>query len=173
MNFTSAFRPPKNKICTGCKKEKPLKEYYLNSESRDGRHSKCRDCLRTIEDQKKTNRKEKAKTFFDAKYFTLFFLLSTSTAFSQVADTTAPLREYDWSVPTGYTVPVRADFLPKPDTSRAIILVTLSPNGIAHARMGFIVREPGRPVVYLDCRKRALKWPQVGWDWREVNPNNK
>jgi hypothetical protein len=54
----------------------------------------------------------------------------------------------------------------QPDTARAIILVTLSPSGIAHARMGYVVTEQGKRPVYLDCRKRALKWPMVGWDWR-------
>lgn len=61
----------------------------------------------------------------------------------------------------------------KPDTLRAICLVTLFPNGIAHARMGFVVIEQGKSVVYLDCRKRALKLPQVGWGYEVVNPNEK
>lgn len=60
-----------------------------------------------------------------------------------------------------------------PDTLRAIVLVTLSPNGIAHARMGFVVIEQGKRPVYLDCQKRALKLPMVGWDWREVGVNEK
>lgn len=60
---------------------------------------------------------------------------------------------------------------PKPDTLRAIVLVTLSPNGIAHSRMGFVVIEQGKRPVYLDCRKKALKLPHVGWDCRIVNPN--
>lgn len=91
---------------------------------------------------------------------TLFLLLATSAAFSQ--DTVRhriDLKAQGWIVNT------------TPDTIRAILLVTLAPNGIAHARMGFVVRQPGKPVVYLDCRKRALKRPQVGWDWREVKTN--
>lgn len=64
------------------------------------------------------------------------------------------------------------DLYPKPDTLRAIILVTLSPNGIAHARMGYVVIAEGKEVEYLDCRKKALKLPQVGWGYRVVNPNN-
>lgn len=60
----------------------------------------------------------------------------------------------------------------KPDTLRAICLVTLFPNGIAHARMGFVVIEQGKEVRYLDCRKRALKLPQVGWGYRLINPND-
>lgn len=60
-----------------------------------------------------------------------------------------------------------------PDTLRAICLVTLSPNGIAHARMGFVVISQGKRPVYLDCNKRALKLPMVGWDFREVNTNYK
>lgn len=61
--------------------------------------------------------------------------------------------------------------LTKPDTLRAICLVTLFPNGIAHARMGFVVIEQGKRPVYLDCRKKALKIPQVGWGYEVVNPN--
>lgn len=106
--------------------------------------------------------------------------ISPNAIFSQVADSTIPLREYNWST----TKPTSDQFfdpglygfkvsMPAPDTSRAIILVTLSPNGIAHARMGWVVIQPGKPVIYLDCRKRALKWPQVGWDWREVGGKEK
>lgn len=61
----------------------------------------------------------------------------------------------------------------KPDTLRAICLVTLFQNGIAHARMGYVVICEGKEVVYLDCRKRALRLPQVGWGYRVVNLNNK
>jgi len=61
----------------------------------------------------------------------------------------------------------------KPDTLRAICLVTLHENGIAVARKGFVVIAQGKRPVYLDCRKRALKMPQVGWDFREVNVNYK
>lgn len=46
---------------------------------------------------------------------------------------------------------------PAPDTIRAIILVTMCPNCLAHARMGFVVIEQGKRPVYLDCRKQALK----------------
>lgn len=60
-----------------------------------------------------------------------------------------------------------------PDTLRAICLVTLFPNGIAHARMGYVVICEGKEVVYLDCRKNALKLPQVGWGYRVVNPNER
>lgn len=62
-----------------------------------------------------------------------------------------------------------------PDTLRAILLVTMGyrQQGIAHARMGYVVVEQGKHPVYLDCRKRALKWPQVGWDFREVDLNYK
>jgi hypothetical protein len=68
------------------------------------------------------------------------------------------------------TVPAKRD-VTQPDTLRAIILVTLSPNGIAHARMGYVVVEQGKRPVYLDCRKRALKLPQVGWGWEKVGKN--
>jgi hypothetical protein len=61
----------------------------------------------------------------------------------------------------------------KPDTLRAIVLVTLSPNGIAHSRMGFVVISDGKRPVYLDCNKKALKLPMVGWGWELINPNYK
>lgn len=197
--LTDQFRPPATKVCTGCKKDKPLKDFYLNGESRDGRHSKCGDCLRAIEQQKKTQRKEKAKTFFDARFFTLFLLLATSlSAFSQESqyaicyhNTLAckcgsgevvakdVVKNDTIEVGTGVYMIRHKDSLvglyrlPTPDTLRAIILVTLSPNGIAHAKMGYVVIERGKRPIYLDCRKRALKWPQVGWDFREVDKNYK
>lgn len=60
-----------------------------------------------------------------------------------------------------------------PDTLRAIVLVTLFPNGIAHARMGFVVIAQGKRPVYLDCNKKALKLPMVGWGYELINPNEK
>lgn len=106
------------------------------------------------------------------KHLILFFLFSGSLySFSQeqsghLLDTKTdaiiqlPGGSYIWPAP-------------KPDTLRAICLVTLFPNGPAHARMGYVVIEHGKRPVYLDCRKRALKLPQVGWGYIEVNPNNK
>lgn len=61
----------------------------------------------------------------------------------------------------------------KPDTLRAIVLVTLFQNGPAHARMGYVVIQDGRKPVYLDCNKKALKLPQVGWGWEVVDSNYK
>lgn len=61
----------------------------------------------------------------------------------------------------------------KPDTLRAICMVALFQNGLAHARMGYVVIQQGKRPVYLDCRKRALKLPQVGWGYEIVNPNYK
>lgn len=105
--------------------------------------------------------------------------INPNAIFSQASDTTQPLRQFDrsaWVIssqgsPTTGHATISMDVI-KPDTLRAIILVTLFPNGIAHARMGFVVIEQGKRPVYLDCRKKALKLPQVGWGW-EVNPNYK
>lgn len=60
--------------------------------------------------------------------------------------------------------------MPAPDTLRAVMLVTLSHryHGIAHARMGFVVVQPGRKTIYLDCRKRPLKYPAMGWGYEVV-----
>lgn len=117
------------------------------------------------------------------KRLILIWLFSASlTAFSQNIDSTTKLRQFNRpDNPTnsdfgGYTTGraiSMSDFIIKPDTLRASILVTLSPNGIAHARMGFVVVQQGKRPVYLDCRKRALKLPQVGWGYVEVNPNLK
>lgn len=97
------------------------------------------------------------------KLLLLLFLFSTSlTAFSQD------------------TVPARIDLKAQgwivnatPDTLRAIILVTMCPNCLAHARMGFVVIEQGKRPVYLDCNKKALKLPQVGWGYELIDPNYK
>lgn len=64
MNLTDKFRPPKTKICNTCKIEKPLKAYPQQTESKDGRHNKCRDCLKAVEKQKKAELAEYAKNFF-------------------------------------------------------------------------------------------------------------
>lgn len=63
----------------------------------------------------------------------------------------------------------------KPDTIRAILLVTLGyrQQGIAHARMGFVVISDGKRPVYLDCQKKALKLPMVGWNYQVIDPNYK
>lgn len=60
-----------------------------------------------------------------------------------------------------------------PDTLRALILATMCKRCAAEAIPGFVVIAPGKRPVYLDCRKRALKWPQVGWRYELVNPNYK
>lgn len=111
--------------------------------------------------------------------FLLMFFSGSLDSFSQVKDTTQPLRQFDgskWGEVTTAATGVKFQTgtvewrLPvtTPDTLRAIILVTLSPNGIAHARMGYVVIAEGKEIVYLDCRKRALKMPQVGWGYRVV-----
>jgi hypothetical protein len=117
------------------------------------------------------------------KHLFLFFLFSGSLdSFSQVADTTQSLMQFvdnirglpvtskslgSMNIQAG-TVEWRLPVI-TPDTLRAICLVTLSPNGLAHARPGFVVISEGKRPVYLDCNKRALKLPQVGWGFKEVN----
>lgn len=61
----------------------------------------------------------------------------------------------------------------KPDTLRAIILVTMCRRCAAEPMPGYVVIEQGKRPVYLDCRKRALKGKQMGWDFREVDVNYK
>lgn len=82
--LTDKFRPPKTKVCRLCKQDKPVKEFARNIRGRSGYANECRTCNREQENKKTEQQKENAKTFFDAKYFTLFLLLSVSlTAFSQ------------------------------------------------------------------------------------------
>lgn len=61
MTYTAPFRPPKTKICNACKIEKPLKDFHKNPESRDGRHNKCKDCYKEVEDKKKAELAEYGK----------------------------------------------------------------------------------------------------------------
>ncbi|HEX6427987.1 MAG TPA: hypothetical protein VF008_09895 [Niastella sp.] len=192
VGLTDKFRPPATKVCRLCEKEKPIKEFSLNIKGRNGYSNECRGCKKEHEDQKQLQRKERAKTFFDAKFFMLLLLSTSLTAFSQVSqhavcyhnspacrcsngkitdkaptsDTTKDL----WLIDGKYVWKVKEV---TPDTLRAICLVTLFPNGVAHSRMGFVVIEQGKRPVYLDCRKRALKLPQVGWDFREAGGTNK
>lgn len=101
------------------------------------------------------------------KYLLLFFLFSGSLdSFSQEVKT----LEYP---PKPVVIDRYKIVPPGPDTIRAIVLVTLSPNGIAHARMGFVVISEGKRPVYLDCQKKALKLPQVGWGYEVVGVNEK
>lgn len=96
-------------------------------------------------------------------HLTLLLLALISFAgFGQTADTSLPLREFDKSK-WGYAHA-------KPDTLRALILVTLSTTrqGIAHARVGYVVLG-GEKVIYLDCRKRPLKLPAKGWGYEVIN----
>lgn len=177
--LTDKFRPPATKVCRLCNQELPIKDFARNVRGRSGYANECRACNWKHEHQKIEEQKEKAKTFFDAKFFTLALLLTTSTAFSQSipVEKMAPNTYQFIKGMNGDGDTLRYNIVIKstitPDTSRAILLVTLSPNGIAHARMGYVVIEQGKPPVYLDCRKQALKWPQVGWDWREVGVNYK
>ena len=68
-NPLDQFRPPKTKTCRICKIEKPIKEFSVQIKNSDSRTHECRACKKEIEDQKKEQRKEHAKTFFDSKYF--------------------------------------------------------------------------------------------------------
>lgn len=159
VGLTDKFRRPATKVCRLCEKELPIKKFNLSIKGRFGYTNECRDCKKEHEANKEQERKEKARNFFDAKFFTLLVFLTTSlTAFSQVIDTRQPLRQFDVSkwghVSTG--VAVSATRLePTPDTLRAICLVTLGYRNlnVAHARMGFVVIEQGKRPVYLDCRR--------------------
>lgn len=181
--LTDKFRRPATKVCRLCEKELPIKDFNLSIKGRFGYTNECRACRKEHEDRKVRKRKEHAITFFDAKFFTLLIFLSAPlTTFSQNIDSTTKLRQFNRpDNPTnsdfgGYTTGraiSMSDFIIKPDTVRAICLVTLFENGIAHARMGFAVIETGKRPVYLDCRKRALKGSQMGWGFREVDVNYK
>lgn len=64
MSLTDKFRPPKTKACKTCKIEKPLNNFPIQTESKDGRHNKCRECLKEVEKQKKASLAKYAKQYF-------------------------------------------------------------------------------------------------------------
>lgn len=64
MNLTDKFRPPKTKVCNSCKKDRPLKDFTIQTDNKDGRGNKCRQCLKDIEEQKKAENAEYAKNYF-------------------------------------------------------------------------------------------------------------
>lgn len=64
MSTLDSFRPPKTKVCRSCKIEKPMSEFYLNAETKDGRTYKCAACLVEADRKKKAEKKEYGKKFF-------------------------------------------------------------------------------------------------------------
>lgn len=97
------------------------------------------------------------------KLLLLWFFSGSLDSFSQVPDTIPP-----YCNTAGVTL-----ITYRPDTVRAYILVTMCRKCAAEAIPGYVVIEQGKRPVYLDCQKRALKWPMVGWDFREVDVNQK
>lgn len=173
--LTDKFKPPATKVCRLCKQELPIKNFSVSFKGRHGYANECRGCKKAHEDHKTEQRREKAKTFFDARFFTLlpfFFLTGSLSAFNQESRTLEyPGKLMEARIYKRPDFRIDTVFHRTPDTLRAIILVTLSPNGIAHARMGYVVIEQGKRPVYMDCRKRALKPPAVGWGWESVGGN--
>lgn len=109
------------------------------------------------------------------KHLLLSLLFSASLAAFSQADTTDMYLQPDRSRWTTYPGVLVNDELigcyRKPDTLRAYILVTMCRRCAAETMPGYVVICVGKRPVYLDCRKRALKWPQVGWGYVEVDPN--
>lgn len=64
MGLTDQFRPSKTKVCRKCRIEKPMTEFYLNAESKDGRTNKCSSCLIEMANRKKAEEAEYAKKYF-------------------------------------------------------------------------------------------------------------
>ena len=64
MSLTDKFRPVKKKVCNTCNIEKPAKDFPMQRENPDGRSSRCRACLKEIENQKKADQAEYAKNYF-------------------------------------------------------------------------------------------------------------
>lgn len=64
MGYTDKFRPPKTKVCITCKKDLPLKDYPTQTDNKDNRGSKCRQCLKEVEERKKAGQAEYAKNYF-------------------------------------------------------------------------------------------------------------
>jgi len=51
----------KTKKCTGCKIEKPLKDFHRNSSTKDGRACRCKDCLNPDVNRRHREKREEAK----------------------------------------------------------------------------------------------------------------
>lgn len=178
--LTDKFRPPKTKVCRLCMHEKPTKDFARNVRGRSGYANECRACNREQENKKTEQQKEQAKIFFDAKFFTIFLLFSASlTAFSQsiplddmAPNTTQYILGKNGDGDT-LRYHIRLEDRVKPDTLRALILASMCRKCAAEPMPGYVVIERYKRPVYLDCRKRALRWPQVGWDFREVDLNYK
>ena len=49
------------KVCARCGKEKPLSEFYVDSQSKDGRNSWCKDCHKKYGREYRVARKEKLR----------------------------------------------------------------------------------------------------------------
>jgi hypothetical protein len=67
MKPTDAFRLPKTRVCSTCKKEKPLSEYRRSSEAPDRRQSKCKACEKQKEETKKEEQKSTVKNILRFK----------------------------------------------------------------------------------------------------------
>jgi len=104
------------------------------------------------------------------KLLLLWIFSGSLDSLSQVPDLLKSEYTLEVKPVTGEAIPIDRGVV-KPDTLRAIVLVTLFPNGIAHSRMGFVVLQNGRKPVYLSCDKKPLKLPQVGWGYELVEPN--
>lgn len=103
----------------------------------------------------------------------LLLTLISIAGFGQQLPGELPRCEYTLEVKPTTGIAARDKGIVKPDTLRALIIVTLSTTrGIAHARVGYVVLG-GEKVVYLDCRKQPLKLPAKGWGWEVINFNVK
>lgn len=109
----------------------------------------------------------------------IMFLLvhvNPNAIFCQVADTTVPLREFNWSAAkptsepfyTGVVVYRLAES--KPDTLRSILLVTGKPPAFTHAVYGYCVRKNGACIAHLDSRQRLFKLPVRVWGCEGIYP---
>jgi hypothetical protein len=100
------------------------------------------------------------------KHLTCLLLYFISLdGFGQSLDTTIALRQFDASKWVGGVTGVAIQ-VTKPDTIRALLLITASTtrSSIPHTKIGYVVK--GADIKYLDCDKREIKLPVVVWGWK-------
>jgi hypothetical protein len=67
---TGQLEPPTTKVCRTCKIEKPITEFHLNAENKDGRTNDCGDCRNKAYRLKKEKQKSYGTQFFQHdKYY--------------------------------------------------------------------------------------------------------
>lgn len=62
--LTDRFKPPPTKVCTKCKKEKPIKDFAHSAKGKHGYSYECKTCKNEADKIRKQQRAEYAKNYF-------------------------------------------------------------------------------------------------------------